>query len=172
LSSCIDLSSLAFASLHTIHKGFAMTTRSAQWIKGLAVAAFSLTAPMSIAQELPYTEGSVWSVSMIRVKPGMSDVYFRDVLPQRKQIFDEAKKQGLVLSSKTLSGISNGRDDFDVMFLVEFKNWAAFDGMEAKFRAIESKIVGAEDKQLQVMTKRLDVREILGEKVMQELITK
>jgi hypothetical protein len=35
-----------------------------------------------------------------------------------------------------------------------------------------SEIVGPEDRQLQLMTKRLDVRETLGEKVMQELITK
>ena len=134
--------------------------------------ALSLTAAMAFGQDLPYTEGSVWSISMIRVKPGMLDVYMRDVLPMRKQIFDEAKKQGLVISSHTLSGNATGRDDFNVMFLDEYKNWAAFDGIDAKYRAIERKIVGPEEKQVQLMTKRTDVREIMGEKVMQELITK
>lgn len=144
-----------------------------QVIKALSIfAVLSLAAPISSAQDLPYTEGSVWGVTMIRVKPGMGEVYFRDVLPQRKQLFEEAKKQGLVLSNKTFSGIANGRDDFDVMFLVEYKNWAAFDGLDAKFRAIEEKLVGPEEKRVQVMTKRLDVRDIVGEKVMQELITK
>jgi hypothetical protein len=109
---------------------------------------------------------------MIRVKPGMLDVYMRDVVPLRKQIFDEAKKQGLVISSHTLSGNATGRDDFNVMFLVEYKNWAAFDGISAKFRAIADKIVGPEEKQVQLMTKRTDVREIVGDKVMQEFITK
>jgi hypothetical protein len=132
----------------------------------------SLTAAMAFGQDLPYTEGSVWGITMIRVKPGMLDVYMRDVLPMRKQIFEEAKKQGFVISSHTLSGNATGRDDFDVMFLVEYKNWAAFDGISAKFRAIEDKIVGPEEKQVQLMTKRTDVREILGGKVMQELITK
>jgi len=127
---------------------------------------------MAFGQDLPYTEGSVWGITMIRVKPGMLDVYMRDVLPMRKQIFEEAKKQGFVISSHTLSGNATGRDDFDVMFLVEYKNWAAFDGINAKFRAIEDKIVGPEEKQVQLMTKRTDVREILGGKVMQELITK
>ena len=55
----------------------------------------SLTAAMAIGQELPYTEGSVWSISMIRVKPGMFEVYMREVLPARKKTFDEAKKQFL-----------------------------------------------------------------------------
>ncbi len=132
----------------------------------------SLTAAMASGQELPYTEGTVWSITMIRVKPGMFDVYMRDVLPMRKQIYDEAKKQGLAISTHTLSGNATGRDDFNVMFLDEYKNWAAFDGIDAKYRAIANKIVGPEEKQVQLMTKRTDVREIMGDKVMQELITK
>ncbi len=44
--------------------------------------------------------------------------------------------------------------------------------MSAKYDAIMSKIIGAEDKQVQVMTKRTEVREIIGDKVMQELVIK
>ena len=65
-----------------------------------------------------------------------------------------------------------GRDDWDIMFMDEYKNWAAFDGINAKYDAIMGKLVGAEDKQVQLMTKRTEVREILGDKVMQELIIK
>ena len=126
----------------------------------------------ALAQEKPWTEGSVWSISMIRVKPGMFDVYMREVLPLRKKINDEAKKQGLLVSSHVLAGNAVGRDDFDVVFMDEYKNWAAFDGMTAKYDAITSKLVGPEEKQVQLMTKRTEVREILGDKVMQELIVK
>jgi hypothetical protein len=124
------------------------------------------------AQDKPYTEGSVWSISMIRVKPGMLDVYMREVLPMRKKINEEAKKQGLLVSSHVLSGNALGRDDWDVMFMDEYKNWAAFDGISAKYDAMMSKIVGPEDKQVQVMMKRTEVREILGNKIMQELVIK
>ena len=124
------------------------------------------------AQEKPYTEGSVWSISMIRVKPGMLDVYMREVLPLRKKINEEAKKQGISVSDHVFSGTSMGRDDWDVMFMTEFKNWAAFDGITAKYDAIASKIVGPEDKQVQLMTKRTETREIIGNKTMQELIIK
>jgi len=132
----------------------------------------SLCSVLVNGQEKPYTEGSVWYISMIRVKPGMMDVYMRDVLPLRKKIDEEAKKQGLVISNHILTGPATGRDDFDVMFLVEYKNWAAFDGITAKYDAITSKLVGSEEKQVQLMTKRTEVREILGEKAMQELIAK
>src|SRR5437870_9701238 len=107
----------------------------------------SLASVTVCAQEKPYTEGSVWYISMIRVKPGMLDVYMRDVLPLRKKINEEAKKQGLVVSSHILSGTATGRDDWDVMFLEEYKNWAAFDGITAKYDAIQSKVVGSEEKQ-------------------------
>ena len=135
-------------------------------------AVLSLCSVLAYGQEKPYTEGSVWFISMIRVKPGMMDVYMRDILPLRKKINEEAKKQGLVLSSHILTGPATGRDDFDVMFLDEYKNWAAFDGITAKYDAIASKIIGPEEKQVQLMTKRTEVREILGEKAMQELIAK
>jgi hypothetical protein len=123
-------------------------------------------------QEKPYTEGSVWIITMVRVKPGMLDVYMRDVLPLRKKINEEAKKQGLILSDRILTGSASRRDDFDVMFLTEYKNWATFDGITAKYDAIESKIIGSEEKQVQLMSKRAEVREILGEKTMQELLIK
>ena len=132
-----------------------------------------MAAPMmALAQDKPYTEGTVWQVTMIRVKPGMFDVYMRELLPLRIKINEEAKKQGLLVSSHILSGDSMGRDDWDVMILTEYKNWAAFDGMSAKYDAIAAKIIGPEDKQVQLMTKRGDVREILGNKTMQEMIPK
>jgi hypothetical protein len=137
-----------------------------------AMCALSLAAVGAHAQEKPYREGTVWSVSMIRVKPGMFDVYMRDVLPLRKKINDEAQKQGLLVSSHVLTGNAMGRDDWDVMFLDEYKNWAAFDGITAKYEAIRDKIGGSEKKDVELMVKRTEVREILGDKVMQELIIK
>ena len=149
------------------------TTNAVLRLVAVAMLWGGMAAPMkAFAQDKPYTEGTVWTVSMIRVKPGMFDVYMRDVLPLRTKINEEAKKQGLIISSHILSGNSMGRDDWDVMFLDEYKNWAAFDGITAKYDAIATKIIGSEEKQVQLMTKRSDVREILGNKVMQELIPK
>ena len=140
--------------------------------KWMLAGVLALTAAAGVAQDKPYTEGNVWTVSMIRVKPGMFDVYMREVLPLRKAIDEEARKQGLLISSHVLSGTATGRDDFDVMFIDVYKNWAAFDGMSAKYDAIASKVIGTEDKQVQIMTKRTETREIMGDKVMQELIIK
>ena len=122
--------------------------------------------------EKPYTDGTVWGITLIRVKPGMLETYLREIVPLRKKVNEEAKKQGLILSSHVLAGNSSGRDDFDVMILDEFKNWAAFDGLTAKYEAIMSNLVGSQEKQVQLLTKRTEVREILGAKNMQEVVTK
>lgn len=133
---------------------------------------FLLGVGATVAQDKPYKEGSVWGVTFIKVKPGMFDVYMRDLAAQRKPLMQEAKKQGLIISEKMLSGSAAGRDDWDLMLMVEYKNWAAFDGLSDKFDALALKVVGSEEKQLQSMTKRIEVREILGDKTLQEITFK
>jgi hypothetical protein len=58
------------------------------------------------------------------------------------------------------------------MLLVESKNWAAFDGADDEFDAIVEKLVGSEKKQVEMMVKRSDVREILDTRNLQEIIFK
>jgi hypothetical protein len=99
----------------------------------------------------------------------MMDLYLRDLGANRKKLMEQAKKDGLILSERLLSGDATGREDFDLILMVEFKNWAAFDGLSDKFRVLAEKMVGSEDKQTQMMVKRTEVREILGTKTMQEI---
>lgn len=129
---------------------------------------FALAGPAQ-AQDKPYKEGTIWAISFIKVKPGMFDVYMRDLAVARKKLMEEAKKQGLIVSEKMLAGNSMGREDWDLMLMVEYKNWAAFDGLNDKFDTLSLKIVGSEEAQLKTMVKRTELREIMGDKVLQEL---
>jgi hypothetical protein len=158
-------------SNHKQPKGSEMTTSNAiRYVTATILLCLCCTVPPAAsAQERPYTFGSVWNLSLIKVKPGMFDVYMNEILPLRKKINEEAKKQGLILSSRILTGAASGRDDWDLVILDEYKNWAAFDGLAAKFDEIQSKIIGTEEKQTQLMLKRSDVREIFGNKVMQQI---
>lgn len=122
--------------------------------------------------EHPYHEGSVWTVTFVRVKPGMSATYLRDLANNWKKVMDEAHKQQLVLSYKILGGNPVNRDDWDLMLLIELKNWAALDGAEEKFGAIEEKLIGPETRQTEMMLKRGEIRDILGTKNLHEIIFK
>ena len=128
-----------------------------------------LVTQVAFAQDKPYKEGSVWAVTFVKVKPGMFDTYIKDLAANRKPLMEQAKKDGLILQEKMLTGDTFGREDFHLILMVEYKNWAAFDGIGDKFRVMAQKIVGSEDKQQQMMIKRTDVREILGTKNMQEI---
>lgn len=138
----------------------------------VAVAALLCFAGSALAQEKPYQEGSVWSVGTAKVKPGLNYQYMRELGASYNKIMAEAKKEGLILSYKILYGNDANRDDWNILFLIEYKNWAALDGLTDKFDVISKKIIGSEDTQTQMMVKRTDIREIIGNKLMQEVTLK
>lgn len=145
--------------------------RPRYWL-GLILLAQILLVRSAAAQGLPYTEGSVWSIGMIRTTAGFEDDYLRSLATTWKRVNEEAKKQGLVVSYKILSANPAGPDDWNLLLMVEFKNWAAFDGLSEKFEAIQQKMIGGQDAQRELATKRLEVRRILGGKNAREIFLK
>ena len=144
-------------------------------VKTLAVAAFctmSLVAGTSSAVDRPYTMGSVWTVTLVRVKYGMDQQYLTDLAGAFKRSLDEAKKQDLILSYKVLDGPSSNKEDWNLMILTEQKNWSLFDTPPERFDAIAEKMVGPEKQQLELLVKRSDMREIVGIKNLQEILFK
>ncbi len=129
-------------------------------------------ASLGFAADRPYAAGSIWTVTFVKAKPGMDSVYLRDLAANWKRVMDEAKKQQLIVSYKILDGNAPGRDDWNMMLLVETKNWAAFDGADDKFDAIAEKLVGPEKAQMESLIKRGEVREIVGVRNFQEMTFK
>ena len=145
----------------------------------ILITAFCVVAGYSRAQSssssangAPYTEGSVWDITLVKTKPGMSDDYLRGLGQTLKGAMEEQKKQGIIMDYKVLLGDASNHDDFNVLIMVEYKNMAAFDGLREKTDPIMAKVVGNEDAQRQMAVKRLDIREILGTKTMREVTLK
>src|ERR1700730_8550498 len=120
----------------------------------------------------PYNEGSVWSLTMIKTKTGLSDEYFKQITGTVKPVYDEEKKQKLILDYKILTGQAASPHDFDILIMVEYPNWAAFDHLRDKMDPVVAKVMGSQDEQRELAVKRLDIREILGTKTMQEITLK
>jgi hypothetical protein len=128
-------------------------------------------ATTSLSQsDAPYVEGPVWEISMIKAKYGLEDDYFKNVRATLKPPLDEAKKQKIILDYKILFGEIANPQDYNVLLLVEFRNMAAFDGLRDKLGPIFAKAAGSAEHQTQIQVKRLDVREVMGEKVMREIM--
>ena len=122
--------------------------------------------------DAPYTEGPVWAVTMVKVKPGMGDDYLKTLAKIYKSTNDEMKKQNLIMDYKVLLGNNANPQDFDILLMVEYKNMAAFDGLREKADPIADKILGSEEVQRQGAIKRMEIREIMGNKLMREVTLK
>jgi len=122
--------------------------------------------------DAPYTEGPVWTITMVKTKAGMTDDYLKALAKIYKSTNDEMKKQGLIMDYKILIGNDATPQDFDILLMVEFKNMAAFDGLREKADPITDKILGSEDAQRQGAVKRMEIREIMGNKLMREVTLK
>ena len=120
----------------------------------------------------PYTEGSVWTLSMIKTKTGLGDEYLKQITGTVKPVYDEAKKQKIILSYKILDGEASDPHDFNILILVEYPNMAAFDTLRDKMDPLLAKVMGSEEQRKDMAVKRLDVREILGTKTMREITLK
>jgi hypothetical protein len=120
----------------------------------------------------PYTEGPVWTITMVKTKAGMSDDYLKSISQTVKPVMEAEKAQKLILDYKILNGDAASPQDFNILIMVEYANMAAFDGLRDKTDPIFEKVMGSEDQRRAVAVKRLDIREILGAKTMREITLK
>ena len=145
---------------------------SAQSSPSNATTTTTTPAKASGGSSAPYTEGSVWSLSMIKTKTGLGDEYLKQITGTVKPVYEEAKKQKIILSYKILNGEASDSHDFNILILVEYPNMAALDGLRDKMDPVITKVMGSEDQRKDMAVKRLDIREILGTKTMREVTLK
>jgi hypothetical protein len=131
-----------------------------------------LLAPAMLAQE-HYTEGPVWRVTLIRVKPTHMDDYLSSLQKTTKAVYDENKKQGTIVDYKVfLKETKSSLQDWDICIAVEYKNHAALDGLSLKNEALRDKILGGKATAQQLSEKREEIREIVSSDLMEEIFLK
>jgi hypothetical protein len=134
----------------------------------------SVLQPVKAQDSAPYTEGSVWIVSFIKLKPGQEDDYLKTLKTSWQALADEGKKKGYILSSKILYGQASNPQDFELILMAELKNMAALDDLRAKEDAALQKVFGsnAEQTSKDLAAKRVEMREIYGTKLLREITLK
>lgn len=138
---------------------------------GLVVFAL-LLAPALFAQE-HYTEGPIWRVQLIRVKPTHMDEYLTSLRQSTKPLMEEQKKQGTIMDYKVfLKETKNNPEDWDICVAIQYKNHAAMDGLAAKGEALRDKILGGKAPAQQLNEKRAEIREIISSELLQEVFLK
>ena len=119
-----------------------------------------------------YEDGSVWTLTFIRTAPNQEDNYLNDLAKTWAASMEEAKAEGLILDYKILDGNAANDDDFNLILMMEFKNFATFDpdkDRAAKWDAINKKVREKMGDKFDAVVKNYDkIRDMHGTKVMRE----
>src|SRR5207253_4543714 len=79
----------------------------------LVLACLLLFAVVGVAQE-HFTEGPVWRVTLVKVKPAQMDAYLTSLRQASKPLLDEQKRQGLIMDYKVfLKETQEGPQDWE-----------------------------------------------------------
>ena len=141
--------------------------RYAAWFCLLVICAFP-----ALAQE-HYTEGPVWRITFYKIKPNQENAYFTSLRQKAKPYLDQAKQQGLIVDYKTyLNETSSGPRDWDLALALEYRNFAALDGLTAKTEALRDKVFGSKESAQQVAQQRVEMREEVGSILVREVTFK
>jgi len=132
-----------------------------------------LSAVAAQAQSPDYNVGPVWRVTYTRIKPGQAGSFWNDVRQHFKPIYDEQKKQGLILDYKVYTNpVADRPDDWDVAFAFLYPNWAALDQVASKAFTIAEKHYGSREAMTEAARKRNDIAEFEASRLAREVTLK
>lgn len=139
-------------------------------IASLVAACLLLSVVVFAQVSRPYRNGSVWGVSYIRVKQGMDTAYLTFLANDWKRLREAEKKEGLILSYKVLETEGHSPTDFNMMLMVEFKDMATFEANEDKEDVVAEKVMGNDQKRMQGVKDRSEMREDMGFRLAREIV--
>jgi len=118
----------------------------------------------------PFRSGSVWSVSFIRMKPGMENAYLNYIASEWKREQEAFKKDGQILSYKVITTEAHGSNDWNIMLMTEYKDLATMEANETKADNLAQAVSGNDEKQMQGYRDRLQIREVLDVRTAREIV--
>ena len=139
-------------------------------VSSLIVLLLTLSIVVVAQVNRPFRNGSVWSIGFIQMKPGMETAYLNYVAGDWKREQEALKKDGQIISYKVLTTESHGSDDWNIMLMTEYKNMATMEANEVKADNLAQKVSGNDEKQMQGYRDRLQIREVLENRLAREIV--
>lgn len=118
----------------------------------------------------PFKNGSVWSIGFIRMKPGMETAYLNYVSGDWKREQEGLKKDGQIISYKVIQTEAHGLTDWNLMLMTEYKDLATYERDLQKTDDLLQTVIGDDEKQRQGYRQRLEIREVLADRLGREII--
>jgi hypothetical protein len=136
--------------------------KQALWLAAAALC-FSLLFLATATAQDQYTEGTVSRVTLVHILPGHFDAFMADVKNNIKPIWDAEKSAGIIEGYDIfLNQTKASIDDWDIGFVLTYKNMAALDGLGMKVLELRMKQYGNKSKEQQVIDKRVENGRVVG----------
>lgn len=141
--------------------------------KALLVGGVTAAVTVTVAAQVHkyYSPGTVWTVTMIKIAPGMDQMYLQYLDGQFKKAEDAQVKAGFEKSYKILRTMDDG-GAWNMLILREYANLASLEANEEKADALAQQTDGTDQAQMQGYQDRSKYREVVGTKYARELILK
>jgi hypothetical protein len=138
------------------------------WTVTLAVA---VATPVVGQMHKYFTPGTVWTVTMIRIAPGMDQTYMQYLDGQFKKSEDAQVKAGFEKSYKILRRLDDGAG-WNLLILREYATLAAIEANQEKADALSLQTEGSDQVKMQGYEDRSKYREVVGTKYAREVVLK
>ena len=118
-----------------------------------------------------YSPGSVWTVTTIKIKPGMDQAYLAYLDGQFKKESEAQVKAGYMKSYKVLRTLDDD-SSWNLLILREYKSLSSMEADAEKSDALAQQTSGNDDAQMKGYEDRSRIREVLATKTARELMLK
>jgi hypothetical protein len=136
----------------------------------VAVICFSLMALSTLSAQVPYNEGKVERVVLVRISPGHFNAFMDDLKANIVPIWEAEKKSGLIHDYQIfLNTTSSGPEDWDFGYSLVYKNMAALDGLADKVFDIRMKQYGDKSAEQKVIDKRVENVRIVSSMLVRDI---
>ena len=126
---------------------------------------------VALAQDKrPYHNGAVWDMEFVRMNAGMETAYLAYIADEWKSEREVMKKDHQILSYKVMQTEPHDSADYNLILMTEYKDLTALQASQEKEDAVYKQVTGSVEKQRQGYRDRLEIRQILGNRVAREII--
>src|SRR4029453_3863816 len=142
-------------------------------MKALLAGGIAVAITVSVAGQVHkyYSPGTVLTVTMIKIAPGMDQMYLQYLDTSFKKGEDAQVKAGFQKSYKILRTLDDS-GTWNLLILREFASLAAVEANVEKADALQQESDGTDDAQIKGYQDRSKYREVVGTKFARELILK
>lgn len=131
--------------------------KQANWLTAGVLSLLLLSFGSTVIAQDQYTEGTVDRVTLVHILPGHFNAFMEDLKANIKPIWDAEKSAGIIVDYNIfLNQTKANIDDWDIGFVLSYKNMAALDGLGMKVLELRMKQYGDKNKEQQVINKRVD----------------